>query len=483
MNKNKLKIVFVAAALTVVGAAGCRKESLLYPSSETSVDSQNAFASAGRIEGQVTGFYNALKHGQFYGGRYLVYNDIRADNFLNETSNGVTGFQTWGHNLSNGTDEVGNVWTRAYRAINFANLFIDGMNNGGTEVVGEAKASEYIGEAQFIRALSYYSLLQLYAKPYTADNGASPGVPLRLTGNEGAGDYALARSSVAEVYAQILEDLSAAEASLPDTYGDPLLNTTRAHKNTAIALKVRVLLTMGNYDEVVTEANKIVGASAPFTASSGVSMSLASDYASIFVPPYLSDESIFSLPMAANSAPGTQNALQYYYMDNEEYTLNPDGIVGNASWQDNDARRGFIEDGERGGPILTKFAVPNPWTDYVPVIRYAEVLLSLGEAITRSTNSVDARAVELLNAVRHRSDATTTFSTSDFASADALAEAFVTERNIEFLGEGIRSIDIQRLGLTYPARGGVPAVSPSDPAYTWPIPSGELLYNPLMEDN
>lgn len=482
MNKNKLKIVFVAAALTVVGAAGCRKESLLYPGSKTSVDSQNAFASAGRIEGQVNGFYNALKHGQFYGGRYLVYNDIRGENFINETANGVTGYQTWQHTLSNGTDEVQNVWSRAYLAINDANLFMDGMNNGGTEVVGEAKANEYIGEALFIRALSYYSLLQLYAKPYTADNGASPGVPLRLTGNAGAGDYGLARSSVAEVYTQILEDLTTAEANLPDNYGDPLLNTTRAHKNTAIALKVRVLLTMGDYAGVVTEANKIVSSAAPFTAPSGVSMSLASDVASIFVPPYLSDESIFSLPMTANSAPGTQNALQYYYVGNEEYTLNPDGIIGNAGWQDNDARRGLIVDGV-AGPVVNKFAVPSPWTDYVPVIRYAEVLLSLGEAITRSTNSVDARAVALLNAVRNRSDATTTFSTSDFASADALAEAFVTERNIEFLGEGLRSIDIQRLGLPYSARGGVPAVAPGEPAYTWPIAADELLYNPLMEDN
>jgi hypothetical protein len=48
----------------------------------------------------------------------------------------------------------------------------------------------------------------------------------------------LARATVAEVYTQILSDLNFAEQNLPANYATPYLNTTRAHKNTAIALKL-----------------------------------------------------------------------------------------------------------------------------------------------------------------------------------------------------------------------------------------------------
>ncbi len=480
MKRNKLtNIALILLAVMMGVLSGCRKESNLYPSSRTAVDSENAFASADRIEGLVYGIYNALKHGQFYGGRYLVYNDIRADNFLNRTQNGVTGLQTWLQNVDNSTNEVINLWYRGYVTINNANLFIDGMEAGGTEVVGGEQANRYIGEARFLRALSYYSLLQMYAQPYHVNNGGSPGLPLRLTGNVGADDYSLAKSSVAEVYAQIIDDLNFAETNLPENYGDPHLNTTRAHKNTAIALKTRVYLSMGDYASVISEGNKIVSASAPYASTSGVNMSLASNIASVFEPPYTGDESIFSMPMAANSAPGTQNALQYYYMGNVEYTLNPNGIIANSGWSGGDARRDFIGSSDFGS-ILVKFTVPNPWTDYVPVIRYAEVLLNLGEAIARSTNSVDARAVSLLNAVRNRSDASTTFTVGSFANADALFNAFLTERNIEFLGEGIRSLDLLRLGLPFPAKGAAPEVAPSAQNYVWPMSANEILYNPLI---
>ena len=87
---------------------------------------------------------------------------------------------------------------------------------------------------------------------------------------------------------------------------------------------------------------------------------------------------------------------------------------------------------------------PATFTDYAPVIRYAEVLLNLSEAITRSTNTVDAKAVALLNAVRGRSDATTVFTVGGFANAAALADALLIERRIELLGEGLAGSDLTR---------------------------------------
>lgn len=479
---HKFKVSLLSCLVVGGLLVGCNRDEYLNPASRTAVDSGNAFATPERITAQVNGFYNNLKHGQLLGGRYYVYNEVSADNWLNRTQNAVTAFLTWGHNLNNNASEVLNLWSQAYFTINNVNLFIDGIEAGGNEVIGEPLATQYVAQARFVRALAYYSLLQFYAQPYTADNGASPGLPIRLTGNVGASDYGLARSSVAEVYDVVLADLDFAEQNLPLTYGDAHSNTIYAHRNTAIAVKVRVNLSKGDYPAVITEANKIVSTSAPFTSTSGVTLALESNIANVYQAPYTTNESIFSLPMTELSNPGGQNSLNWYWLGNEEFNLNPDGIVGNSAWQDSDARRAFVVSGTYG-LALNKWPITAQWTDYVPYLRYSEILLSLGEAITRSTNTVDARAVALLSAVRSRSDATTTYAVGDFASAEALAEAFLTERNIEFLGEGLRTADLKRLGRALPAKGNIAAVQPSAQNYIWPISANELFYNQLMTDN
>jgi hypothetical protein len=174
------------------------------------------------------------------------------------------------------------MWSSAYYAINVCNLFIDGMAAKGTSVVGTTLSNNYLGEARLVRALCYYTLLQYYARPYADGNGSNPGLPLRLTGIKGSGSSDLARSTVAEVYTQILADLNFAESNLPLNYSTSILNTTRAHRNTAIALKTRVYLRMRNYASVITEANKIVSASAPFTATTGVAHALLGNIVNVF---------------------------------------------------------------------------------------------------------------------------------------------------------------------------------------------------------
>jgi hypothetical protein len=327
----------------------------------------------------------------------------------------------------------------------------------------------------------------LYARPYWDGNGSKPGVPLRLKGNTGSDDYALARASVAEVYNQILADLNFAETNLPLTNGSATNNTIRAHRNTAIALKTRVYLSMRKYAEVITEANKIVSATAPFKASSGVAHELQADVTNVFKT-YTTTESILSMPFASNETPGTQNQLGYYYGPaafnggNGEYSLLPTGILASTEWKSTDKRRNMIAV-YTGKSYLTKYSVASVFTDFAPVIRYAEVLLNLAEAKVRSTGTVDAQSIALLNAIRGRSDASTVYKAADFANADALADAIVNERRIEFLGEGLRGTDLTRLGLPLPAKPGVAAIPATAQQYIWPISSTELLLNKLCVDN
>lgn len=473
----------------VVQLSSCVKDDFLNPVPTNSISDLSAFDSKDRIEGQVRAIYASIKNAGMYGGRYQIFNDIRGEEFSNDRTNVVTGFDVWNYTPSNSsTNSVLNLWSRAYYVINLSNVFLEGMAAKGTGVVGTAVSANFQAEARLLRAMSYYALLQLYARPYWDGNGSKPGVPLRLTGNTGSGNYALARATVAEVYTQILADLTYAEQNLTLTNASALLNTTRAHRNTAIALKTRVYLSMGKYAEVITEANKIVSATPPFTATSGVNHSLQSDYTNLFKAPYTTTESILSMPFASNETPGTQNQLGYYYGPsafnggNGEYSLLSTGIIGNTGWTSTDKRRTFIQVFS-GKSYLTKYSVPSNFIDYAPVIRYAEVLLNLAEARVRANNTVDAQAILLLNAVRGRSDPSTVFLSSNFANAGALADAIVTERRIEFLGEGLRGADITRLGLPLPAKPGVSAIPNTGQQYIWPISSDELLLNPLCKDN
>lgn len=489
------KVLYTLIGAAVLFTTSCDKRQLS-PVPQTVISDLSAFDSRVRIEGQVRAIYASIKNSGMYGGRYQIFNDIRGGDFLNERTNVVTGFDVWSYTtVGSSTNSILNHWAQAYYVINLANVFLDGMDAKGAGVVGAAVANNFRGEARLLRAMSYYSLLQLYARPYWDGNGSKPGVPLRLKGNTGSGDYALARATVAEVYNQIIDDLNFAEANLPLTNGNATANTTRAHRNTAIALKTRVYLSMGNNDKVIEEANKIVSTNAPFTASSGVAHALNPSFTNIFTA-YTSTESILSMPFASNETPGTQNQLGFYYGPpfvnggSGEYSLNPNGILGNPDWRASDARKSQIRTTNAAGNAagtarswVIKYPGAAPYTDFAPVIRYAEVLLNLAEALARKagTGAVDTRALAILNAIRQRSDAGAPLFAP--ASNAALIDLILTERRIELLAEGLAGADLTRLGRDLPAKPGVAAMPSSGQQYIWPISANELLLNPLCKDN
>lgn len=487
MKKQLKYIMSICFGLMMV--TSCDRE-LLSPIPQTFVIDLTAFDTPGRIANQVTGLYQTFKSGTFYGGRAQIAGDIRGEDFLNETTNGVTGYDVWALN-STGTSQnfIKNLWAQAYQVINGSNIFIEGMAAKGTSVVGAALSNNYIAEARLLRALSYLKLVEHYAKPYADGNGSKPGVPLRLTAIKEPGSSPMARNTVAEVYTQILADLDFAEANLPLTYATATLNTTRAHRNTAIALKTRVHLAKQDYAKVITEANKIVAQNtAPFSATSGVAHALQADIVNVFRTPYTTTESILSMPMTSTAGdnPGTQNQLAYYWsrtptgVGNGEFSLNPNGIVANTGWTATDARRGFNSTVSTKLYLNGKYTTASPFTDWAPIIRYSEVLLNLAEALARTNAGVDVKALALLNAVRQRSDAATVLAPATQAD---LINAILIERRIEFLGEGLHNFDHMRLLLTIPAKGPVAAKAAGEPGYIWPISADELSLNPLMTDN
>lgn len=495
----KRNIKFPALVLLVVMVfTSCNKD-LLDPTPRTSISDRTAFETRDRIVGQVNGIYAAFKNGQYLGGRYLVYNDIRSDDFLNLQQNGVTGLLTWGHNLTPSTNEVQNLWDAVYAAIGRVNLFLDGMEENKQNILSknlltEAEFNNFKGQALALRGLAYFHLSQLYARPYKQGaNGL--GMVLRLKFVKSGAENDMARATIGETYQRILTDLNDAEALLPAVSGNnDVAKVTRVQKSTVAALKSRVYLHMENWDKVIEEANKLVSANAPFTAPSGVAYALAANFESIFRPPYTTSESIFSMPMSATELPGTQNGVAHYFsvsktgmqIGNNEYPINQQSAVWTSTvFAADDFRKTFVEPHTIGGTgyIFLKKYMSFPHTDFVPVIRYAEVLLNLAEAEAMKAWP-STRAVALLNAVYKRSNPNATdLAVADFANRDAFMTRLMLERNLEFLGEGIRSMDVTRKLQPFAAKGTVQAVPVTSIAYVWPIPQNELNTNRLIKEN
>lgn len=459
----------------------CENNEDLNTTPETTVSDKDIFQTPARIEGLVNGIYKAFKGASVYGGRILLYQDQRGEDFINITANNFTGYEAWNNSYSSGSNDINNLWGQAYSAINNANILIEGLavNKG---VITEEKAKQYIGEAKLVRALAYYTLVVNFGQPYNKDAGASKGLPLRLKAETGPANNDLARSSVAEIYTQILKDLDDAEAALPQSYATADLNTTRAHVSTAIALKTRVYLTQNNWPKVIEEAKKLAPQTqAPFsTTASDVKHALQSDITVIFSSNYATVESIFSMPMSSLDSQTGQSSIAYIYNTNLEYYLNPAGILGDVQWRTTDNRRNLTRT-VSGKQYFKKYAKPSPFLDYIPVIRYSEVLLNYAEAAAKTGNLT--LAANLLTAVHQRSDASYVFPVSVTSDQNQLIQAIWKERRIELLGEGFRGPDLLRNLQTLPAKGDsklqTPAVLPTDANYIFPPANTELSANKL----
>src|SRR5947209_5473470 len=116
-------------------------------------------------------------------------------------------------------------WTSFYRGINTSNTVV-ARAPAVTGMDPAVKASR-IAEAKFLRALSYFWLVQMYGP-----------VPLPLTESQGASNQAH-RSPVDSVYLRIVQDLREAIPDLPATQ----IQFGRATKRAAQHLLAKVLLT------------------------------------------------------------------------------------------------------------------------------------------------------------------------------------------------------------------------------------------------
>src|SRR5882724_5507748 len=118
--KNKSKYI-VILGLSMVLYTSCKRE-LLTPIPQTSVADVSAFSTPFRISSQVLSLYATLKSGSFYGGRAVIYGDIRGEDFINITSNLVTSYDVWNLNPTNSATAVTGLWGQAFTTIDACNV-------------------------------------------------------------------------------------------------------------------------------------------------------------------------------------------------------------------------------------------------------------------------------------------------------------------------------------------------------------------------
>ncbi|NCI45735.1 RagB/SusD family nutrient uptake outer membrane protein [Sediminibacterium soli] len=215
------------------------------------------------------------------GGIAGVYNDIRSawgtEGFSLETVAGTdehlaggsaSGLSYYTYNGLNSTSG-GGWWNTAYTDINTLN----GVLQYGANIdLPDATKKAYLAQAKFLRAFWYFHLAQCFGD-----------VPLNTkfitTPTKSA-----SRQPVADVYVQIIKDLTEAAADLPNTPSDPFLGKA-ATKPTALYLLAKAYLTRGwlnntatDFQQAATIASGIIAGKATY------GLDLWQDYGDAFVP-------------------------------------------------------------------------------------------------------------------------------------------------------------------------------------------------------
>src|SRR5919112_680602 len=115
---NSKATAALCAAMLAAGAFTSCQPDKLNPVPVTTFSDKVVFDTPARVELQANGLYAYVKTGSFLGGRYQIFSDIRANDFLNRASNLVTGTAVWNHTLTETSqNDVVNTWNAGYAAI------------------------------------------------------------------------------------------------------------------------------------------------------------------------------------------------------------------------------------------------------------------------------------------------------------------------------------------------------------------------------
>lgn len=203
MKKIYKSITLVAAILSLSSCGNDwldRKPADGIPSEDAITNYNDALTARTGMYDGIQGNSNATS---YYGARMFYYGDVRADDMQARTQ-GMRSSSCY--EMLYTVDDAPNMWNIPYNVIRRANRLIEAINEKKVTDATEAQIGKIYSEALVVRALVHFDLVRIYGMPYTADNGASLGVPVIVKPLE-RNDLP-SRNTVAEVYTQVITDLT-----------------------------------------------------------------------------------------------------------------------------------------------------------------------------------------------------------------------------------------------------------------------------------
>ena len=209
------------------------------------VDPSEAIKTEQDVKDLLNGCFTVLRDNGFMGGQVQITSELMSDlvNGSNLTGDYFNIFQFNSAGINTTTDQYNKPYTVIQRANNT-------LENLSLVTSSDENRKNVEGQARFVRALSFFEMIKLYAQPwgYTADNSHA-GLVIKTDSDL---ETALPRNTVKEVYDFILTDLRSADALLP------ALNGNYPGNLASKALLAKVFFQMNKFDSAYFYANEVI---------------------------------------------------------------------------------------------------------------------------------------------------------------------------------------------------------------------------------
>lgn len=422
-----------------------------------SIEQSQALNTEQDVQGTLVGAYDGLSDVNLYGGGIQYIGDLLGDNrdvLFGGTF--ATVDEIWRKAVTTSNTVTRDLWLDGYGTINRANNVLAALDK-----VSADRRGNFEGQARFVRGALYFELVKAFAKSY---NDGSPttnlGVPLVLTPTNLVSDADnRARNTVAEVYAQVLDDLTKAESLLPTVqtgfFAPAVAGATAgfATKGSAQAMLARVYLQQQNFAAARDAANRVITAG---------TFTLAPTFAGAFTD--ASPETIFKIVVTDQDGVNDLNTFYASTLNQGRGDVRVQAKFRNL-YAANDLRGQFFNRANQN-TFTSKF---NDQYGDVPVVRLAEMYLTRAETNLRLNTSVGDTPLNDVNRIRARASATP-------LTAVTLADILL-ERRLELAFEGQQLADIKRTGGTV----GTTAYNANN--LVLPIPQREIDTNKNLVQN
>lgn len=399
-----------------------------------------------------------------------MYSTLNTSEYSNNTSmtvlGGYSADEFTGYVLTSSIPYVNNQipaepgtgpWAGLYKVIYKANDLLEQLDQ--TKALSPAFIKQLSGEAKFMRAFSYFYLVNFYGK-----------VPL-ITSTNVAQNSAAPRSDTALVYAQIINDLTSAQTLLSVNYltGEKV----RANKWAATALLARVYLYLKDYKNAEQSSAQVTGSGnyTPLNALGNVFLKNSQEAILQFWTPL--GYSFGTVLNSGNITSGIPPSV--IFTKNLADAIEP-GDIRKTNWVGTTTYQAVTY------YYCTKYKQKTTTTgssiEYTMALRAAEQYLIHAEAVAQQNRVTEA--VADLNIVRVRASLP---AISASISKDSCIRAIAKENRVEMMGEWAqRWFDLKRTGQADAVLGALKPTWKST-AVLFPIPALELLKNPFLIQN